>query len=110
MALIAAVDTAPTKDDTPIGSIVCSADAGALFSDDDGSPRGAPMTSLLPPLRVSDRAQIDLGFVEVQDVLRGLTRTPFGKEALVDDVFPVDRDVLEGRSAPPDATGASSPG
>lgn len=53
----------------------------------------------LPPLRVSDRALVDLGFHEVQDVLRGLARTPFGREALVDDVFPVDVDVLGRRTA-----------
>lgn len=52
----------------------------------------------LPPLRVSARALVDLGFTEVQDVLRGLTRTPFGKESLGDDVFPVDRDLLDRRS------------
>ena len=54
-----------------------------------------PLSStVLPPLRVSERALFDLGFREVQNVLRGLTRTPFGKEALDDDLFPRDGDVL----------------
>ena len=50
--------------------------------------------NVLPPLRVSDRALFDLGFREVQGVLRGLTRTPFGKESLDDDLFPRERDAL----------------
>lgn len=57
-----------------------------------------PTEGSLPALRVSDRALVDLGFVETQDVLRSLTRTPFGKEALADDVFPVDRAALERRT------------
>ena len=56
------------------------------------------MSSHLPALRVSDRALSDLGFREVQGVLRGLTRTPFGKESLDDDLFPVDVDVLGRRT------------
>ncbi len=64
----------------------------------DSHPAASPLQSL-PPLRVSERALVDLGFGEVQEVLRGLARTPFGKEALVDDVFTVDADVLARRTA-----------
>jgi DNA mismatch repair protein MutS2 len=51
----------------------------------------------LPPLFVDARALRDLGFVEVMTVLREQCRTPFGREALDDDVFPVDGDVLSDR-------------
>ncbi len=56
------------------------------------------MSSSLPPLRVSDRALVDLGFREVQTLLRALTRTPFGKEALDDDLFPRGRETLDRRT------------
>jgi DNA mismatch repair protein MutS2 len=54
------------------------------------------MTTLLATF-VDTRALRDLGFVEVFDVLRGLCRTPFGREALDHDVFPVDDGALRER-------------
>ncbi|MBM4283328.1 MAG: hypothetical protein FJ137_22155 [Deltaproteobacteria bacterium] len=54
------------------------------------------MTSLLP-LSVDPRALRDLGFDDVRTILRDLCRTPFGKEALDHDVFPVHGDVLTDR-------------
>jgi DNA mismatch repair protein MutS2 len=53
--------------------------------------------TILPPLAVDARALKDLGFVEVFDLLRALCRTPFGREALDDDVFPTDAGALQAR-------------
>jgi DNA mismatch repair protein MutS2 len=61
-----------------------------------GAYNRTQMTNL-PPLTVDARALRDLGFVEVMAVLREQCRTPFGREALDDDVFPVDDDVLSDR-------------
>lgn len=55
--------------------------------------------SVVPPLRVSARALADLGFHEIMGVLRGLVRTPFGREALDDDVFPTSGALLAERAA-----------
>ncbi|MCC7069995.1 MAG: hypothetical protein IT383_01650 [Deltaproteobacteria bacterium] len=42
----------------------------------------------LQSLHLSERAARDLGFAEVQRVLSSLCATPFGREALQDEVFP----------------------
>jgi DNA mismatch repair protein MutS2 len=51
----------------------------------------------LPALRVTPRALKDLGFDEVMGIVAGLCRTPFGKDAVVDDVFTTDRGELATR-------------
>ncbi len=66
------------------------------FSDDPQFVQRVGMTSL-PPLAVDPRALRDLGFDEIVHILRSLCRTPFGREALDHDVFPVDGDVLAER-------------
>ena len=44
----------------------------------------------LPFLRVSPRARADLGFDEALSAIANLCRTPFGKEGVLDDLFPTD--------------------
>ncbi|HEY1100444.1 MAG TPA: hypothetical protein VGF99_16005, partial [Myxococcota bacterium] len=44
----------------------------------------------LPSLRVSARARADLGFDDALAVIGNLCRTPFGRESVVDDLFPGD--------------------
>jgi DNA mismatch repair protein MutS2 len=53
--------------------------------------------STLPALRVSARALKDLGFDDVLAVISGLCRTPFGRDAIADDVFTTDADELATR-------------
>lgn len=43
---------------------------------------------VLPALRVSARARKDLGFDEAIAIIAGLCRTPFGRDAVGDDLFP----------------------
>jgi len=44
----------------------------------------------LPSLRVSPRARADLGFDDALTAIANLCRTPFGKEGVLDDLFPTD--------------------
>lgn len=60
-------------------------------------PTFADDPATLPAVRVSPRARADLGFNEALAIVAGLCRTPFGKEAVNDDVFPTDRDDLDVR-------------
>jgi DNA mismatch repair protein MutS2 len=53
--------------------------------------------STLPTLRVSPRALKDLGFDDVLGITASLCRTPFGRDAVADDVFTTDRDELHVR-------------
>jgi DNA mismatch repair protein MutS2 len=48
-------------------------------------------------LRVSPRSLRDLGFDDVLNALRGLCKTPFGRDAIGDDVFAADRAELRAR-------------
>jgi DNA mismatch repair protein MutS2 len=43
---------------------------------------------VLPALRIGARARQDLGFDDAMAIIGGLCRTPFGRDALADDVFP----------------------
>lgn len=53
--------------------------------------------SILPFLRVSARARADLGFDDALAAVAGLCRTPFGREGVVDDLFPTDGIELQHR-------------
>lgn len=60
------------------------------------SATSAAHTSL-PPLHLSERAARDLGFVEIQAILAGTCKTPFGRESLAEDPFPTSTEAVEAR-------------
>ena len=51
----------------------------------------------LTSFKLPDRAARDLGFKDVLDRLRAACASPFGLEAIDDDVFPTSREVLDAR-------------
>lgn len=51
----------------------------------------------LPPLHLPARARHELGFSDVERILAGACATPFGREALLRDVFPETLEDLEAR-------------
>jgi DNA mismatch repair protein MutS2 len=53
----------------------------------------------IPSFHLAARAARDLGFDDVRAVLAALCASPFGREALDDDVFPTTMEALESRFA-----------
>ena len=47
------------------------------------------MSQTLPPLRLSARARQELGFAEIEEIWRNACVTPFGREALQAEPFPL---------------------
>jgi DNA mismatch repair protein MutS2 len=61
-----------------------------------GGPEGA-LVHVIPELHLSERAARDLGFREVEAILAGACKTPFGREALAEEAFPTELAVVEAR-------------